>query len=551
MLRRIKEPLRNAPAIPSLEPLLRAADRRRSAVALFALAGGLLSLAAGTDVNWDLRNYHFYDAWALLHGRLGVDIAPAQVQTYYNPLLDVPFYALVRAGLPAFAVTFLMGLPYGLAMWFFWRIARLALADAGVRRPVPALAAVLLVAVTAAAGWSVVGSTMNDWSASLPIVASLWLAARAVRDPGVVSAPLAAVAGLLAGIAAGLKLTTMPFALAVFIALASCLHGRRGYAKAMAALVACALAGFVVAYGWWAAQLWERFRNPVFPYFNALFRSQWWDLVNFRDERFVFARAGTWIGLPFKLVERNQLVSESTMRDPRLALLVLLALALTAGAIAQARANGRSLGAQIRTATPPSVRFLIVFAIVAYAAWLALFRIYRYVVPLELVCCLLLVLAMRAAFAGSRYADALAAVLCIATVASTAAPNWGRAPLSAGPYFRVRAPSLAPNALVTIFTGEPVGYVVPYFDPNVRFIRPASNFTGPAHDNRLQREIDALASSYEGPMYVIRYRDRDDATEDAMLRRYRLRRDDGACSPIESDREKAPLVVCPLVRLAR
>src|SRR5436190_23714620 len=109
----------------SIEP------RPLGGVAAALLFGGFASLLRGVDTNWDLRNYHFYNPWAWLHGRLGFDYAPAQVQSYYSPLLDLPFYSLAAAHLPAFAITFLMGLPFGLALYFFFRIARFATIDLG------------------------------------------------------------------------------------------------------------------------------------------------------------------------------------------------------------------------------------------------------------------------------------------------------------------------------------------------------------------------------------------------------------------------------------
>ena len=103
-------------------------------VAAALLFGGFASLLRGVDTNWDLRNYHFYNPWAWLNGRLIFDYAPAQVQSYYSPLLDLPFFALVQAHLPAFAITFLMGFPFGLAVYFFVRIVRYATVDFGVDR---------------------------------------------------------------------------------------------------------------------------------------------------------------------------------------------------------------------------------------------------------------------------------------------------------------------------------------------------------------------------------------------------------------------------------
>ena len=48
------------------------------------------------DVNWDFVNYHYYNAFAFLHDRLNYDIAPASVNTFFNPLLDLPLYFLIQ-----------------------------------------------------------------------------------------------------------------------------------------------------------------------------------------------------------------------------------------------------------------------------------------------------------------------------------------------------------------------------------------------------------------------------------------------------------------------
>ena len=45
-----------------------------NATVAVSLLCALLSLLRGQDANWDLRNYHVYNAWALLEGRLGIDL---------------------------------------------------------------------------------------------------------------------------------------------------------------------------------------------------------------------------------------------------------------------------------------------------------------------------------------------------------------------------------------------------------------------------------------------------------------------------------------------
>ena len=40
---------------------------------LLMAVGGLFSVYMGQDVNWDLLNYHLYNPFAFLHGKIGQD----------------------------------------------------------------------------------------------------------------------------------------------------------------------------------------------------------------------------------------------------------------------------------------------------------------------------------------------------------------------------------------------------------------------------------------------------------------------------------------------
>ena len=72
------------------------------------------------------------------------------------------------------------------------------------------------------------------------------------------------------------------------------------------------------------------------------------------------------------------------------------------------------------------------------STWLVTFTIYRYAIPLELTASLLLVLAMRAAFAGAARRDVLIATASVLIVAVTVPPYWGRSRVHAGTLPRCR-----------------------------------------------------------------------------------------------------------------
>src|SRR5687767_13972866 len=60
-------------------PDIRAAHTEAWALGIVVPFGFLLlNLTLGQDANWDLRNYHWYNAYSFLNGRFGFDVVPAQ-----------------------------------------------------------------------------------------------------------------------------------------------------------------------------------------------------------------------------------------------------------------------------------------------------------------------------------------------------------------------------------------------------------------------------------------------------------------------------------------
>lgn len=202
---------------------------------------------------------------------------------------------------------------------------------------------------------------------------------------------------------------------------------------------------------------------------------------------------------------------------------------------------------------PASLRVVIAFTGASYLVWLGVFRIYRYAIPIELCASLLLVLVLGALLAGAQYRPLLSAAVLGTIVAITRYGDWGYgnwsgAHFHAGRYIDVTVPSIPGDSLVLLLAGEPVAYLVPFMATAPRVLCAVSNFTGPGHHNRLQREISALVANPTGPMYVIRLLDVIDRTEESALAFYRLKRVDDRCQPIESNLEEGRRIgICPLV----
>lgn len=537
---------------------------RRSAaplfLGLFPAACGLYALLLGQDANWDLRNYHYYNPFAFLNGRMGFDIAVSHVATYYNPLMHLPFYFAVNAFDPR-AIGFALGFLPGLNLILIDAVVRETLgrgAAAGGRGYALAIA---LVGFIGSANLAEIGTSYFDNLLSLPVLAALWLVLRnrgRLAESGRRPWAVCGLAGLLAGAAFGLKL---PFALyavgicAAFFALA--LPFRRRFLLAFVFGIGV-LAGAALTGGFWMLEMGRRFGNPLFPYFNEIFRSEWGALGSYRDDRFIPKSLGVALLFPFWFTADPMRVGEIAFRDLRFPLLYALAIALAAIALYRRLVR--------RPAAPPphpgggaeraadAGAFVLLFLAASFVVWMLLFAVYRYILVAEFLAPLGIVLLVErlAGRPGRRVALSLAA---LALLAATLQPgSWGRRPW--GPeYFGVEVPPLAdPDRSIVLATGyDPIAYMIPFFPPAVRFLRIQGFVTGPsATPNAHDRLMQAAVAAHDGPLYIL-FREYEERAAVEGLAAYRLAADRRRCVamvPHVEPQPQHPFYFCPVEKLS-
>lgn len=514
---------------------------------------GMLALALGQDANWDLRNYHYYNAWAFLEGRLGWDILPAQTPSFYNPSLDLPFFVLTQH-LSARAVGFLLGTLQGVNFVPLYLLARglLVLPERRLRAAGFGLA---LAGMFGAQSVSEYGTVFHDNLVSLGFVSACAIVVchwERLWKPGGAWAGPAVLAGLAAGLAFGLKQSTVLFAVAGCAAfLAGPGPWRRRVALAFVFGISV-LAGFVVTGGHWTLHLWEAYGNPLFPYYNQLFESPWAQPRDYRDGGFLPARFDLVEVLTFswRFSLDSRLVAEVPFRDFRiLACSVLLpVIALAAGL---RRVVRRPLPAPL-TVRGPS-RYLMVSAAVAYGLWLYMFRIYRYLIPLEMLAPVLIVAAVGMLPGSRRTRSTLAAAVMAALLVTVEPADWERAAWSARAV-EVDLPDIADPAhtLVLMAGHEPLAYLLTAFPPALRFVRIDSNFTSLHEpDVAFNPLMQRIVVKHDGPIAVL-YAAHEDADVRRKLAEYRLALEAGGCQQVQANitPPKVRYLYCPVSRTA-
>jgi hypothetical protein len=452
---------------------------------------GLWSLWLGQDRNWDLFNYHLYNAFAFLHDKLHTDFAPAGMQTYFNPVLDLGYY-LLNAYLPAPLVGFLMGVIHGLNFVLLLSIARKALPDlpAEDRYRVPLLLAVA--GILTANFLSELGNTMGDDTTALFSLASLlvlltyWhrLGSRSAKSFGI-----AVLGGLLVGLGMGLKLTNVVYAVALCAALL--LFPATPFARVRLAFFfgIGVRVGLSLTSGYWLWKMWETFGNPVFPQFSSVFPNPLTPRVGVADTSWLPKSVFETVLWPFVFSLHSKRVGQATLHQWIWPVVYVLfwAWAIISGLrILRSSSRGKALD--------PRARYVIAFVALSYLLWIKLFSIYRYVVPMELLTPLVafVLLTQLTSYVTARRIAAWTLSATTLVVVFGGVETWGHESW-ASQAFRAETPSLdSPQTTTAIIVGDDPawGWLATLFPSTVAFTQIGGNFPGtPLYDERVREMV--------------------------------------------------------------
>ncbi len=365
---------------------------------------------AGKDLNWDQSNYHLYLPHSLLQHRLSQDFFPASIQSYLNPLAYLPFYGMVMAGWHSLVIASLLAMFHALNLFLVYKICRRVLAAEALATPLNVTMALVMGALSPVF-WVEVGSSFNDITVSVLTLLALHigLGIRGDSAPRQVRTALIGSA-LLMGFTVGLKLTAATYALAglVFCFAADI----RETLRRIGWYCAAGFAGFMTTGGWWAAMVYAEFGNPIFPLYNAVFKSPLFVADNLTLVRFIPGSFWDLIKLPFEMMDPvGWVYTETIAPDLRFALIAVgLPAVGVLGLLSRWRARGPSHPAGARPVSEmPGVRFrFVAFLLLSLALWALTSANGRYGLPIALLTGLPIFWIMRALIPASRIAFAFA-----------------------------------------------------------------------------------------------------------------------------------------------
>ncbi|HSZ11393.1 MAG TPA: hypothetical protein VK759_04410 [Rhizomicrobium sp.] len=455
-----------AQARANADPALKLAAIEWAFLAGTILCWTALVISLGQDTSWDFRNYHWYIPYAFLNHRMGFDVAVAHQATYYNPLLDVPYYLLATHVRPWLAVA-IMGAVQGSNVVPLYLLARQSL-----RVPERMLSAafVALMGMTGALALGLLGTTYYDNVMSVFVLSSLAILVinRETLANGSLwrTALYTAIAAFLTGAAVGLKLPEAPFAVGfAAAALAGGGDWKHVSTRAVAGAVG-GIAGVLAFAAYWYSTVYHLTGDPLFPYFNEYFKSPLAQSAPYRDVRFLQHGFWNYVLFPLRFSWNWQIADDLPFRDMRVGLAYVAAIiALPSLIIAHFRERDPLV-------PPSAARILFVFFGVSLIAWMKVFAIYRYILALELLAPLVIVAAIGLLPVPRRVRLVALGILFFATLVYTRADFLERVPFG-DKFIEADLPKFPhPNNTMVIMTGNaPMGYLAPLLPPNVPILR--------------------------------------------------------------------------------
>jgi hypothetical protein len=293
----------------------------------FTLLAVCTNFLIDKEIGWDVLNYHLYSGFSTLNDRFAQDYFAAGPQSYLDPYAYVPFYLLVRAGLPALLIASILAVAQSIILWLTFELGMLVSPSDDRRSR-------LTVGICAAALAFVnpillqqFGSSFADITTGELALAGWLLLAQAVRTP---SSGRVIGAGLFLGAAVALKLTNAVHAVAGFAVLIMLPLNFGSRVRNWVYFGVSLGLGFAVVGAPWSFRLEQMFGNPIFPLANHVFRSPEFTAEPMRHLRFTPETLMEALSRPFAMVNPVNMVHEELRApDIRYAVLVVLVAALS------------------------------------------------------------------------------------------------------------------------------------------------------------------------------------------------------------------------------
>ena len=446
-----------------------------------------LSIKKGEDINWDLVNYHYYTGYSFWSGSWKRDMMPAGLQSYLEPLYNIFIYLLIHSSVPPKGVIFILGFLDGFVFVFLFLISGYCLP---IMREWPYFKIFLQIIIAASGVYapdflSELGNTMGDVLTGILILVAICII---VRGGEATTIPQWIISGTLVGMSVGLKLTNGVYVLGIFLALlfSSGSSGeifKKNFLRSISFLSGNTL-GLLLTGGYWYWILYKRFANPIFPYYNSLFRSPFAFAVDSHDVTYFPKNLWEWIFWPFYFDPRHN-VSDFGIENHSFMVVYILVCLYILKTVYYRIQSLKNVNLHPTTYFLWKERFLLFFFIFSFVIWEYTFSCYRYLAVLEGIAPLLIFILIYRFFRNRslNISFLIFFVFLVVNIKNLHYVEWGKAAFGKSYFGAEDVRKFIPPKGGFVFVGaKPIAFLIPFFPNSYSFIYlfdPTEGFASP------------------------------------------------------------------------
>lgn len=233
----------------------------------------------------------------------------------------------------------------------------------------------LLIAATGHIATVNIATTYHDISATTLVLAAIYIILKKT-----VSRPYQFFAGILIGVACSIKVQWSIFAIAAGLCIIFCKNMYKNPYKVLLSVMIGGFIGLGIYSGFWFYKIYQLFGNPVFPYMNNIFKSDFADLILLDKGTMQYPEnIIQTIFWPFYLF----LYQKDGLRDARLSILFISIPFYILFFIVLKEKIQKIVKIFSRYVNFRYFNFLVIFFILSYIFWMFLCPYSRYIMPAE------------------------------------------------------------------------------------------------------------------------------------------------------------------------
>ena len=451
------------------------------------------------EPNWDFYSYHFFNGWAFFNDRLNIDFMPCSIRSYFNPLMDAVMYFLIdRLNNHPLLFIMISGLKYSILMFVSFKLYEFFFEKFDKFNKNLSIIFCLLFAGSSPIILFGLNFDNTDIPYAILILVALYIYMDNIfKNSSKQRYCYIFFSSLLIGVAIALKYVCVVYSIAIILTTLCLIKKIQKPFKTIGVSILGQIDGFLIAGGWWFATIWNKFGNPLFPYFNNIFKSPFSDADLILNEDFDYATAKSVLGYIFSPIRDiifglppDTSQPEFDLKLPLTFILIILMVIILFNKKTRKETN--------KVININYLYFLIIFIAISYYANSYLFAVTRYIMILFILAPIVLCVFATICLKKEFYIYPLIIVFCFYCFSYECQSDIGLTP-----YKKSISKVVTPvdyhfeDGSTVICSMMAACYPAPFQNPNVKYV----GFTLPKHLS----ELTFWAKVDRGMLYTNKY----------------------------------------------